>query len=1192
MANARTYLNHLLQSTGITPACSEEERAAAEVISRIFSDHGFTPELQEFASSASNRVVRAVLGIVLFIAVILMGISGALGVIGFLLTLCIAVIFVLDRAGRLTLPQIGAGGLSQNVIAYHKASGPLASPRNRPVVVVAHYDSPRADFLSKAPYAGYRSFLNRAMPVAMVLPAAVAVLRLFPLPDALKVVLWIVAIVAALVPLILAVATIANVRALPYTTGAVCNKSSVAAMLSVMDAVSPAKSEVEFPNDVPFEEYMEGLRQQAELPYTENDAEAGTGEAPRSFKPSSYLHPKKSSSEAEDFAAEPGYTHAGTGSYIDDMFGDFEGDEPAEHVVSAVEVSAPESVAPEVEMTTPFAEAADAAAEVEAEAVVEAEPALPVNAAGFLRYGESVIRELGMLPVECELEYETPVVEEPVVVAESEPQAFAETASPVESFDAGQPAVYAEPESVVDEVVSAEETAPVAEVSETAAVTEEAEAADVPAPAPAVVPIGTPVSAPVPASSVSVPVVEPVVAPVASQASAQPVQDFEEVEGDFDDDLVIPAVVDELVNAHEDAPAYVEEMPTAQEMPVEQDMFVEQGVEEASSDFDGFLVDTPVALGPDEVPAEAPVEAAAEVENPDATSVLEAMPAEMVLDEPVAAALPEQESVSEPEVVAAAAGSDLEPADEFAAAFAPGSEVADIDVPEQSTEFAAPVEPVLTGIEDFEEIIPTDDMEIVPAAFEELEVAEEPVDEAPVEAPVADATEEAVLDEVSTESTSESIAVAAEDESAEGSEAVEPVAELTPDATLSVEMSETHTVEPGESALFEAPFEQTIADEAVEFEDSVASTQVFEAPVDDAGIAGTQTMPVQDMDANSVSSASSTEQMPPVVPSFLEAAPARPQRQLNIPTIDASSAHPVAKQVPAVTPVVPASRASRSALFDLPDPSATPSDPLGETGSVRTSSASTSGFVVFNSDDVIPRDPQEPIETISTPAPAPAKKKRFGFFGRKKKTETESMSDWLGVDDDFDAKRSGRDIGSWDNFEGDDGWKGGAAGDVPEEELRQAVTSMGDDELLGHDIWFVATGSSENNNDGMRAFLDTHRDKLRGVFMINLECVGAGQLAMLATEGSDKTFKGDKRIMRLFSHVSSDFHRPLPTVDINYADTDARVAMERSLRAMTLAGTDGSGFALSHTAEDVPLNLNVENIQFAADVVTEVIRRS
>ena len=37
------------------------------------------------------------------------------------------------------------------------------------------------------------------------------------------------------------------------------------------------------------------------------------------------------------------------------------------------------------------------------------------------------------------------------------------------------------------------------------------------------------------------------------------------------------------------------------------------------------------------------------------------------------------------------------------------------------------------------------------------------------------------------------------------------------------------------------------------------------------------------------------------------------------------------------------------------------------------------------------------------------------------------MSDWLGVEDDYDAKKSGRGIGSWDNFEDDnDGWKGGA----------------------------------------------------------------------------------------------------------------------------------------------------------------------
>lgn len=32
MANTQNYINHLLQGTGITPACSEEERLAAEDI--------------------------------------------------------------------------------------------------------------------------------------------------------------------------------------------------------------------------------------------------------------------------------------------------------------------------------------------------------------------------------------------------------------------------------------------------------------------------------------------------------------------------------------------------------------------------------------------------------------------------------------------------------------------------------------------------------------------------------------------------------------------------------------------------------------------------------------------------------------------------------------------------------------------------------------------------------------------------------------------------------------------------------------------------------------------------------------------------------------------------------------------------------------------------------------------------------
>ena len=68
MANTQTYLNHLLQNIGITPACSEEERLAAEDIAQIFSNHGFEPEIQEFAVPASPKLMRGILCLLMFIA--------------------------------------------------------------------------------------------------------------------------------------------------------------------------------------------------------------------------------------------------------------------------------------------------------------------------------------------------------------------------------------------------------------------------------------------------------------------------------------------------------------------------------------------------------------------------------------------------------------------------------------------------------------------------------------------------------------------------------------------------------------------------------------------------------------------------------------------------------------------------------------------------------------------------------------------------------------------------------------------------------------------------------------------------------------------------------------------------------------------------------------------------------------------
>ena len=264
MANTQNYINHLLQNTGITPACSEEERLAAEDIAQIFRNHGFDPEVQEFNAPAPSRLAFAVTGILAFAGALLMGIGGGVGLVGTLLAIVGAVLYVLERTGRPVISRLGKTGVSQNVIAYHKASGPLASPRNRPVVVVAHYDSPRAELFARETYAPYRALIAKLLPAATVVPAAVAVLRILPFPGALKVLLWIVAILASLVALANAANIIANRFVLPYTSGSVCNKSSVAALLGVMDNVAPYQGANEFPDDVPFDTYFGEQKRRAE----------------------------------------------------------------------------------------------------------------------------------------------------------------------------------------------------------------------------------------------------------------------------------------------------------------------------------------------------------------------------------------------------------------------------------------------------------------------------------------------------------------------------------------------------------------------------------------------------------------------------------------------------------------------------------------------------------------------------------------------------------------------------------------------------------------------------------------------------------------------------------------------------------------------------------------------------------------
>lgn len=1029
MANTQNYINHLLQNTGITPACSEEERLAAEDIAQIFRNHGFDPEVQEFNAPAPSRMAFAVTGILAFAGALLMGIGGGIGLVGTLLAIVGAVLYVLERTGRPVISRLGKTGVSQNVIAYHKASGPLASPRNRPVVVVAHYDSPRAELLAREPYAPYRALIAKLLPIATIAPAAIAILRILPLPGALKVLLWIVAILASLVALANAANIISNRFVLPYTSGSVCNKSSVAAMLGVMDNVAPYQGENEFPDDIPFDTYFGEQKRRAEE-MARAAAEYAAAQQQNDYGNTiEYEEP----AYTEDEYGQPVAPEGEQGEAFDEQIDGFEGASADETLIGVI---APESQVQDIPAEEPVADesAAESAEEPAAAEQAEPEPKLYRNAAGNIRFGSDAIRALGMLPESCTLDYE-----------EGEEPTFEPAPQP-------DPVVAAQPDEA-----NAVETEADAETA-----IDPAAGLDVMAPAPAPEELDN----------------------TEDDYDAYPQRVSYESDTDFSAELPVTTPHADIASAFSSIGASASH-------------FFKGAFEKGKKLVDDFEEKRAAAREAAEREAAAQQQAA-EAERERAAQEFEQNDAE----QPVS-----------------------------------------VDVADATTSFEAPQPSpadVAGETATFETQQPVDSTVSFDATmtFEKqgTAIAE------PLSAPVED--EPAAPDTVEDQSVAEQVAADSSEQEPE------PVAPEAPQADES------------------RPY----------------STQIFTMPApSDPGATVANAAPSQAETVDALMAQISSQ--------------ASPRPNMNVPDPASApapmpSASPLASVPdPSMPSMQQANVASRTSLFDLPDPSAQVNDPFATAQGPEPTSAPVVPPMPVSSD-------VQPLETISAPAAPAAKPQKCGLgglFGRKKKNEQDSMSDWLGVEDDYDAKKSGRGIGSWDNFEDDDdGWKGGATSSdgASAEDMLAAVASMGDDELLGHDIWFVATGASDCDGAGMKAFLAAHRDKLRGVFFINLESIGAGRLSVVTVEGEQQLLKGDRRIMNLVNKVCKSFHVDCGAFEMPYAKTDAYAALEASRRALTIAGVDGPRLACAHTEDDLPYNVNPTNIATVSEVVTEVIRRS
>jgi len=236
---------------------------------------------------------------------------------------------------------------------------------------------------------------------------------------------------------------------------------------------------------------------------------------------------------------------------------------------------------------------------------------------------------------------------------------------------------------------------------------------------------------------------------------------------------------------------------------------------------------------------------------------------------------------------------------------------------------------------------------------------------------------------------------------------------------------------------------------------------------------------------------------------------------------------------------------------------------------------------------------------------------RRGFFGIKSKKgpgrdraeQDYEVSRWLGVGKGFDARKEGKDIGHWDNFEDDDdsGTLGGSAGDdrigdpeFPANEasrIRRRVTERMDRDYIDKEIWFVATGAEEAGTWGMRAFLAEFGDELKDAYFINFDNIGTGTVHWVTSEGMAVRYPADRRLQSLARKVSRSEEIMAKGRPYKGLSTDATPALARRFRAISIMAFDINGRLPNwHWHTDVAEAVDPDNIDAAVALAKGMIR--
>jgi hypothetical protein len=146
--------------------------------------------------------------------------------------------------------------------------------------------------------------------------------------------------------------------------------------------------------------------------------------------------------------------------------------------------------------------------------------------------------------------------------------------------------------------------------------------------------------------------------------------------------------------------------------------------------------------------------------------------------------------------------------------------------------------------------------------------------------------------------------------------------------------------------------------------------------------------------------------------------------------------------------------------------------------------------------------------------------------------------------------------------------------------------------LENTEVWFVATGCEEAGTVGMSNFLEKHADELKNSYILNIDCVGTGDLKYVIKEGLLKTISVPEELVRIVSEVAAKEPtlKASPLV-LRYKASDSFPALSVGLKAICIISVDERNLPLNwHWKTDVFNKINGQSLENAQELLLGALK--